>query len=806
MLSYFRKRATERRSPGRSSRRGLSLEQLEERSLLATFAVANLNDAGAGSLRQAIIDANNNVGADTIRFDVAGTIELTSGALATITGATNIDGTTAPGYASAPIVEIDFNNFQGLMFGGGASESILQGLALTGAGSSGVTISDADNVRILSNYIGLALDGITADGNNGDGLQIAQSTGSAVESNVISGNVGNGIGLYDADNNVLAKNSIGTDYTGTIDLGNRLSGILITSASAGNLIGGEATGGNDPTNGVFVRPPDGNLISGNDAYGVLINDGASENQLSGNFIGTTASGNTALGNALDGVAIENADGNILYGCTFETDPFVFYNVISGNGGNGLRVTNADNTTIQANFFGMAANNNTALGNALNGVLINGDSSQTIMGGPIPLGNVVAANLQNGIVVADTASFFTSYNTFCGLAAFSDVTTFGNALDGMLITTTGGNILIRTNVIASNGDDGIEISGHATDVRVAGNIIGLNTQGLLPMGNGDNGVEVGGFAHYNLVGGPNATFNIIPHNAISANGGYGVAFVDSANNNALNFSNIGTDLLGTQALGNAKSGVLLGPGTSLNEVGAINTSLRTIISGNASHGVELRDTHDNQVIGSFIGTDVTGAIPLGNGGSGVSIVDSSDNVIGVRQVYYSRTMYLASTDMENQQGNAGAPNRVAFNAAAGVAVESGSSNGISQNSIHSNAGRGIELGPTGNDDIAAPVITQVEELPTGVRVTGSLASWPTTTFDVEFFANEADGPSGRYFLGAEQVTTNAAGLTTFTVDLPTPPSGANFITATSTDPSDNTSEFSAAVSLLGVQSLQLPTLV
>ena len=63
----------------------------------------------------------------------------------------------------------------------------------------------------------------------------------------------------------------------------------------------------------------------------------------------------------------NANGNSLIGCTFQQDPFVFYNVISGNGGNGLRVTNSNDTTIQANFFGMGADNDTAVGNALNGV-------------------------------------------------------------------------------------------------------------------------------------------------------------------------------------------------------------------------------------------------------------------------------------------------------------------------------------------------------------------------------------------------------------------------------------------------------
>ena len=86
---------------------------------------------------------------------------------------------------------------------------------------------------------------------------------------------------------------------------------------------------------------------------------------------------------------------------------------------------------------------------------------------------------------------------------------------MLITTTGGNILIRTNVVTENGNDGIEIGGSASGVRVAGNIIGLDTDGNVAMGNKNNGVEVDGNASSDFIGGPQPTFNIIPHNAISA---------------------------------------------------------------------------------------------------------------------------------------------------------------------------------------------------------------------------------------------------------------------------------------------------
>jgi hypothetical protein len=598
-------------------------------------------------------------------------------------------------------------------------------------------------------------------------------------SNVISANGGNGISLYAANDNQVAMNQIGTDFTGTHDLGNLANGILVTTRSARNIIGGEATGGNDPTNDVFIRPPQGNLISGNNANGVLITGLATQNQLSGNYIGTTASGITALGNSLDGVAIVNANGNSLIGCTFQQDPFVFYNVISGNGGNGLRVASSNDTTIQANFIGLGADNQTPVGNLLNGVLVEGTSARTVMGGPIPLGNVVAANWQNGIFVRDTASFFTTYNTFCGLAAFQTYTNLGNHGDGMLITSTGGNILIRTNVITENGNNGIEISGSAHDVRVAGNLIGLDTNGNAAMGNKNNGVQVGGNAHDIFIGGPQPTFNIIPHNAISANGANGVAIVGAAHNIQVSHSYIGTDLSGQNAFGNAQAGVFLGVGSYATTIGSADPNLLTVISGNLGNGVEMRGTQGNTVVGSLIGTDALGLLPLPNLSNGVLISGSSDNVIG-----------------RTSAGAIGGPaNLIAFNDADGIFVDSGSRNAVTQNSIYGNATLGIELGPWANMNQAAPILTSLQTLPLGLQVSGTLAGQANATYTIEFFANDASATSGHYLLGSQKVKTNAAGVAAFTYFGPLSPNGARFVTATATDATGNTSEFSQAASAL-----------
>ncbi len=541
------------------------------------------------------------------------------------------------------------------------------------------------------------------------------------------------------------------------------------------MIGGEATGGNDPTNDTFVRPPLGNLISGNNANGVLINNGANANQLSGNFIGTTASGNAALGNSADGVAIVNASSNSLLGCLFVQNPFVFYNVISGNGGNGLRVTNSNDTTIQANFFGMNADNDAALGNAQNGVLVEGSSTRTTMGGPIPLGNVDSANGQNGIYVKDSASYFISYNTFCGLAAFSELPYFGNHKDGILITSTGGNNLLRTNVVTENYDDGVEISGSARDVRVTGNIIGMDTNGAVPMSNRDNGVEVGGNASDIVIGGPQPTFNLIPHNVISANYGNGVAIVGTAHNITVSAGVIGTDLAGEVGYGNFHDGVYLGPGTYSNTIGSSDPALQTLISANGVNGIELNGTRNNTVFATWVGTDILGNAPLGNASNGVLITNgSNDNLIG------------GQTDALR--------NILAYNGGNGVFVESGVRDRISQNSIFFNSLLSIDLAAGANNNQAAPVLTSVQPVGGGIiTINGTLTSTPDTNFTIELFASQAGYGWGQFYLGFVTVRTNRFGVATVTYIGGGGPSGYDFFTATATDPINNTSELSNVVS-------------
>ncbi|MGB8798244.1 MAG: hypothetical protein WCC70_11890 [Candidatus Aquilonibacter sp.] len=590
-------------------------------------AVTNLNDSGTGSLRAAIAAVNGEPsGTSTvITFSISGTIVLAS-ALPPITADVTINGTSAPAYAGAgPVVEIDANGNRGLIFATGSNGSQLLAIAVDNAGGNGVTLN-ASSITLNFDSIGVNVAGV-AFGNSGDGVYVSgtssnnliglnPSGASGVVGNVISGNAGNGISFHGSSGNVVVANRIGTNRAGTSAVANSGNGIWLTTAATGNEIGGTiytdaATGEtNNPTGNkgtvpaVFIVPPLGNLISGNARNGVLIDTLSINNTLNGNFIGTNASGEAAIGNGADGVLITGAGLNALIGCLANQNPFVYYNVISGNVGNGLHITSSNNVTVQGNFFGIDADNSMALANNGDGILIDGSSQNTQVGGVIPLGNVSAGNAKNGIEVAGTASGFTTFNTFGGLLAFKTAVPNGN--DGVLITATGGNQLVRTNVLSGNAANGLEIGGNASGVTVDPNIMGLDTIGNSLMPNGNDGLLIDGTANNNTIGGYNVS--VIPQNTFSGNKGYGIAIAGQAYANQIFNSYVGTNVLGLTALANQLGGIYVGGSATNDLIGGTSTSQtqpsKNIISGNGGYGVTLdAGTSNISVIGNYIGVNL-----------------------------------------------------------------------------------------------------------------------------------------------------------------------------------------------------------
>jgi Bacterial Ig-like domain/Bacterial Ig domain len=265
-------------------------------AIATTFTVTNTNDSGAGSLRQAITDANDNANpaeVDTITFDIPAddpmcndsgvcTISPTSN-LPEITQAVIIDGYSQPGASpntletgSNAVLKIELSrpvptdvpdDTRGLTITG--PNSVVRGLIINRWGDDGITVrgSGASGNRIEGNYIGTDASGTSDLGNGRYGVRIDEAQNNVVGGtspgarNVLSGNgAGVFIGGVEASGNRIEGNYIGTDATGDADLGNSHVGVGIGS-SPNNLVGG-------------IAARAGNVISGNDEEGVSVEGSA----------------------------------------------------------------------------------------------------------------------------------------------------------------------------------------------------------------------------------------------------------------------------------------------------------------------------------------------------------------------------------------------------------------------------------------------------------------------------------------------------------------------------------------------------
>jgi hypothetical protein len=271
------------------------VEQLEDRCLLANFSVLNVNNAGPGSLRQAILDANALAGPDLILFNVGGggpqSIRPTA-ALPAITGPVTVDGRTQPGFVGVPLIEID-GSFagvaNGLMISGGGTR--VRGLVINRFTGHGLVISGPGGNVVEGNYIGTTLSAMAAAPNGLYGVYVADSPNNLIGGigslarNVVSGNISGGVSIIGpvAAGNSLRGNFIGTNASGTAAVPNNGGGIRIEQAP-NNAIGSDLVGA-------------GNLVSGNGNAGVTITGlGAQGNTVQGNKIGVDVTNTLPLGN------------------------------------------------------------------------------------------------------------------------------------------------------------------------------------------------------------------------------------------------------------------------------------------------------------------------------------------------------------------------------------------------------------------------------------------------------------------------------------------------------------------------------
>ncbi|HSU44995.1 MAG TPA: Ig-like domain-containing protein [Casimicrobiaceae bacterium] len=319
-------------------------------ALAATFTVSNTNDSGAGSFRQALLDANLAAGADTIVFAIPGaglhTITLTS-LLPVITGPVVIDGYTQAGSSANTnpmnaginaVLQIELTGTQvSLVFQPGSDGSTVRGLVINGSSNDKID-GQSSNLTVTGNFLGTNAIG-TAVGSGafgGFGVRIEGSAANATiggpnpaDRNLIAGNSQGGIILPfpSTTGHLIQGNYIGTDVTGNVALG--LGEGLALMANASVL---------------------GNLVSGNPDGGINLLDNA---VLRGNLIGTARDGTSALPNGnFGGISI---DGN---GSTIGGSGAGEGNVIAFNVNNGIAsFTNLSGNRITQNSI----HSNTSIG-------------------------------------------------------------------------------------------------------------------------------------------------------------------------------------------------------------------------------------------------------------------------------------------------------------------------------------------------------------------------------------------------------------------------------------------------------------
>ncbi len=336
--------------------------------------------SGDCTLRAAIEEANTSVGADSIRFDIAGSgphLIAPASALPEITRPVFIDGSTQPGNEAVCTTAIPDRPTYGIVLDGtnagidahglrlrGANRSFIRGLNIRNFDGSGIYGRGSQEILVQCSFIGTNETGMVAAGNGVNGIQMNTGTENSIvgtdgdgvndafEGNLISGNDNRGV-TVDAGS-VVAGNFIGTDKSGTGAVPNALSGIGI---STNILVGTNGDGVSDAL--------EGNLISGNTQHGVNFDGSITGVVVAGNRIGTDLTGTLPLGNGRHGIR-------------FKLDPQGNRIGTNGDGVNDAAEANiiAFNTQDGVSIESNEADNNAVLGNA---IFSNGDLGIDLFG-------------------------------------------------------------------------------------------------------------------------------------------------------------------------------------------------------------------------------------------------------------------------------------------------------------------------------------------------------------------------------------------------------------------------------------------
>jgi uncharacterized repeat protein (TIGR01451 family) len=410
------------------------------------------------------------------------------------------------------------------------------------------------------------------------------------------------------------------------------------------------------------------------------------------------------------------------------------------------------------------------GNSGNGLTVSG-------GGSTVSGLVIDNFVHDGLVLTGSGSDVVA-GDFIGTnpagTAASPNGAFGVSIDSPS-ATIGGSDAAECNVISGNGTShsggGIDLdtteplgTGPASAV-IQGNFLGTDATGTQALGRQFDGILMSATVTTTIGGTALGAGNVI-----SGNSGNGIDADVGAG--LIQGNLIGTDRTGMVAVPNGKNGILVaGENTT---IGGTAAGAGNIISANGSNGIYLSDATGTLVQGNLIGTDATGTIDLGNSSAGILAGGTNSTTIG------------GSTAAA---GNTIAFTKVQFGGDGQGVSEFGSGVLLLHNAIYGNQAAGIAA--VGG---IAPVLGSA----TASTIMGTLSGGAAgSMYHLEFFATPnaggvADNAQGETFLAEQDVTTDGSGSVSFTVSPPGGVPAGQFITATATDPINNTSAFSNAV--------------
>ena len=530
----------------------------------------------------------------------------------------------------------------------GGSSSTARNL-ISGMSGDGVQIDSTSSGNTVSyNYIGTDVGGTLDLGNAGHGISIS-SASNTIASNLISGNNQAGVRIDGtaATGNLIRTNLIGVNVTGTGDLGNGQDGVIISGGASSNMIGGvnssdrniisgnnegiEITGSTTSLNVIqsnyiglgsdgataIGNDYDGihlslgahhntiggtavgsrNVVSASGANGVQIEGtGSDSNVVQGNFIGTDVTGELDLGNASDGVRIGNgAKGNTIGGTVAAAR-----NIISGNQGHGVAIQDVGtaNNIVEGNYIGTDDDGEQDLGNSANGVNVT-STGNTIGGGNANAGNVISGNSLRGVYVTGTGVSATIRGNYVGTDK-DGLQALGNTFDGIEVNFGAGDVTIRDNLVAANGQWGINLSGTGTDNKVRDNTVGLNMTQMAILGGAGIGVSSDG--------------HTITGNTIGGSSSYGI-YLTGSGDNTIQGNYIGTNSSGTTGLGNSLQGIGIdGANSNDNLIGGTDTGEGNVFANNAQDGIAI-------ATGAGIRITILGNIFRNNGDLAIDLHDN-----------------------------------------------------------------------------------------------------------------------------------------------------------------------------------------